>query len=218
LAIFDLDGVVLDSVPAKQAAFRSIFGSHPRLGEIDAYNSANLGIPRRIKLAYVLEHFLEKPASDGAVNALERLYREEIARTSGDVAPAPGVHALLHSKRPFDCCVNSSAPREDVVNALTDHGLIEAFVEVHGYPETKAEVLHGLRAASPGRPLIFFGDAQADLDAAQQARVPFVAVGRGSVRGALLQIDDFRDLDLITELVLRRATSAAGQEEAPQAE
>ena len=55
------------------------------------------------------------------------------------------------------------------------HQLTPYFQAIHGYPDRKADVLTCLKAQHTG-PMIFFGDAWADYEAAQQAQVHFIGV------------------------------------------
>jgi len=210
-AVFDLDGVILDSVGMKQAAFRAVFEDYPEADEIDAYNRANPGVPRRLKIAHVVAEICRQAATPSVIGDLEDRYRAEIADRSEAVVLMAGARELLVRDRPFECVVNSSVPRADIVEALERHGLAETFVEIHGYPKTKAGVLTRLRQTDPNRALIFLGDSQADQDAAGQAHVPFIAVGDEIFRDPVDRISDLADTEAVVRMIMTRARPAHGR-------
>lgn len=210
-AIFDLDGVILDSVTTKQAAFRTVFEDRMEVEEIDAYNKAHMGVPRRMKIAHVLSEICGQEATPSAVAEAEIRYRAEIERRSQDVALVPGARELLVKERPFDCAVNSSAPHAEVLEALDRHGITRWFVEIHGFPEAKASVLKRMREVDPNRALVFLGDAQADQDAAREAGVPFIVVGVEAVRDPAHRILDLSDTEGVVGMIMAVATPASGR-------
>ncbi|MFA5614484.1 MAG: HAD family hydrolase, partial [Methanoculleus sp.] len=60
--IFDFDGVIVESIPLKTAAFREVFSFVPdHLDEIIAYHLENGGMSRYDKFRYIYADILHEP-------------------------------------------------------------------------------------------------------------------------------------------------------------
>jgi HAD superfamily hydrolase (TIGR01549 family) len=209
--VFDMDGVLLDSLAIKQNAFADLFKDYPnRLPQIRSYNVDHQGIPRAVKIRHVCTQILNLEEVDELVQRLLDAYRSSLEKPMSAAPLLPGVRDFLAST-PYPKFVSSSAPAQDVVAVLRQHGIFDYFEGVYGYPESKLEVLARLKQEY-GMRIIFFGDALADYEAAQKAGVFFVGVESqaqeifGNPR--ISKIGDFtdrRELEAILDKLARDA-------------
>jgi phosphoglycolate phosphatase-like HAD superfamily hydrolase len=176
-AVFDFDGVVLESVEIKTVAFRRLFGDHPDGERMVAYHLANGGISRFEKFRWFYEAVRGEPlAADESARLGDRfseLVLDEVRRC----AYVPGAHELLtRLAARIPLFVASGTPEDELREIVAHRGLDALFRGVYGSPPTKAELLrrimddHDLAAAE----LVFVGDAMTDLKGAAGAAVPFV--------------------------------------------
>jgi phosphoglycolate phosphatase-like HAD superfamily hydrolase len=187
-AVFDCDGVILDSNDLKTSAFRTtLAGELPILvDEFIDYHQSHGGISRYVKF----DHFFRvmKGTADHASETKRALQRyAEICRKGLlECALIPGVtETLLHMRSlGVDCYVVSGGDQEEVRAVLTERGLSQYFAGIYGSPRSKMEHLGDLAKAGLRMPAIYFGDAESDCKAAHQYGLDFVYIaGRSEWRG-----------------------------------
>jgi phosphoglycolate phosphatase-like HAD superfamily hydrolase len=195
ILVFDMDGVLLDSLAIKQDAFAALFVDYPdKLPQIRAYNEARQGVPRAVKIRHVCTEILGLEAVDAQVQALLAAYRRSLEQPMRAAPLLPGVRDFLASNV-YPKFVSSSSLAQDVIAVLQQHGILANFEGVYGYPESKAEVLARLKQER-GMPLVFFGDALTDYEAAQAAGVSFIGFesqGQEQFRESVPRVGDFSD-------------------------
>lgn len=176
VVVFDLDGVILKTNLIKYRAMLSLFADNTeQQTSISEYILARGGVPRRDKL-FGLQHDLlgVEPSAAMLANYLERYARA----LEHELAIAPiveGVDGFLRQDG-HTFYVSSSAPEQEVYHQLQRRSLLTYFAAIYGSTTPKAAALRTIQAAHPGKPLVFFGDAIGDWDAAKAAGVAFIAV------------------------------------------
>ncbi|MFT3967261.1 MAG: haloacid dehalogenase-like hydrolase [Sphingobium sp.] len=193
--ILDMDGTIIESGEAKHCVLLDLFASEPAAvrREIDRYNRAHGGVPRRLKFEHIARHVATLPASRDVPGLLDR-YAAALGRSVAASPLVRGVERLFaddHILR-FLC---SAAPEAEVAEVLRHHGLADRVAGVYGAPVTKVEALRTIRAEQ-GNACVFIGDAAADARAAAIAGMPFVLRLSGEPPPALdavRRIADFTD-------------------------
>lgn len=180
-AIFDCDGVILDSNPVKIAAFRAaLVDDPPALVEaLIAEHRRTGGVSRYAKLARFYRELRPVEDPQAAIGkALERF--AEAARAGLRTCPeVPGARDLLtaFADRNVPVHVVSGGDQDEVRDALAARGLAPLVSGVHGSPTPKREHLERLRSEGellPGG--VFFGDAELDMQLAESFGLDFVFV------------------------------------------
>jgi len=194
----DLDGVVFRSTHVKHHAMRALFDEHA----IDAAALSRFildrgGIPRRQKIAQIVEQFLGDPPTDDVLASYLNRYAMALEVVLAEAPLVDGVASLLQRA---DCTfyVVSSAPEGEVRHQLGMRGLTAHFAGLYASDTRKVDALRSVRERHPDQTVVFFGDSLADRDAARAARVAFV--------GVTAERDAFVDLDIAT---LRDFSTAA---------
>ena len=180
-AIFDCDGVILDSNSMKSEAFGLALSdeSENLVSEFVTYHQNNGGVSRYVKF----EHFFKNIKNCSNYEAdLERAL-EEYARLSkrGLLACAeiPGVNEFLRRQKAkhVPCFVVSGGDEVEVNEVFAARKLTELFKRILGSPRNKNQNIEKLYEDGllSGRG-VFFGDAHSDLKAAAAYDLDFVFV------------------------------------------
>lgn len=176
---FDFDGVLVESATIKTDAFFELFKIHKNhIDEIMAYHKAHAGISRFVKIRHIQENILRQPVSENEVNRLAAVFAQ-IVKTKVVSAPwVEGAVKLLEAlKGKCRLFVVSGTPREELAEIINARNATHFFLEVHGSPETKADITKYLLNKYNLNPseCLFVGDALADFQAAETCKIEFVA-------------------------------------------
>lgn len=187
VAIFDFDGVIVDSVALKAESFVELFpnASEQEKIKIIDYHLANGGLPRENKIKYFCNTIPNQHSSPGQIKKLCDDFARSIAKKLL-VAPAlPGVESILEKYQSLNikCFINSAAPKTEIDRFIKVKGWKKHFSLVLGASESKIENMKSILALSNVTPsdAIFFGDSQSDLIAAKRTGVNFVGIGSAMV-------------------------------------
>jgi phosphoglycolate phosphatase-like HAD superfamily hydrolase len=181
VAIFDFDGVIVDTLNIKLESFKSVYLSDDWLGEyIEIIHLKNGGAPRDLKLkslevlrtGYIptKKHLAEKVSkfasafqsklglcklTDGIVRVLERFATDNV-----------------------HCCICSAAPLLEITEILKKLEIFHYFELIKGSENTKLNNLSSIIATFDYdlNEFLYFGDALVDYESAQKVGIPFVAV------------------------------------------
>jgi phosphoglycolate phosphatase-like HAD superfamily hydrolase len=173
-AVFDFDGVILESAEIKTNAFRRLFDGNEAAV---AHHLAHVGVSRFEKFRYIATEIFGRPYTE----ADERQLGERFAAIVVDEvlrAPfVPGARELLERRSSeLPLFVASGTPQDELRQIVRARQLERSFVGVFGTPPTKAEILsricteHGLGCAE----VVMVGDATTDLAGAREAGVRFI--------------------------------------------
>lgn len=187
--VFDFDGVLVDSVDVKSAAFAALYPDESEAfrARVVRHHLAHGGVSRHRKIAHYERLRTGEPATDSRVAELA----DRFARLVVDqviAAPAmPGAEELLrHLGAAHPLFVCSGTPEPELRDIVRARGWTGHFAAVFGSPATKAEIL-ARTAATLGCPpsaLLLVGDASTDREGARAAGARFILVGPGHDAGA----------------------------------
>jgi phosphoglycolate phosphatase-like HAD superfamily hydrolase len=193
-----MDGVLFDTESVKLDAFVDAFAplcpDAAARERVHAYNAAHRGIPRSQKIHHVLSALLNLP--EDRQDEVAARYATLLEHRLPGCPPLQGLREFLDTV-PAVRYVASSAPEPEIRGNLRRHGLDNAFAQVYGHPYEKTEALLEITHRHRPRPVLFFGDAPADLAAARAAGAAFVAINPNHALAELVQgyFDDFTGID-----------------------
>ena len=179
-AIFDCDGVLLDSNAVKTEAFRHVLAGEPErlVDRLLEYHWQHGGVSRYAKLRYFFEEL--KCADDpGELTARAVAAYGKYCRTALRMCKeVPGAHALaLALSRRIPCYVLTGGDQEEVRGEFRRRELAPIFADILGSPTPKIDNIASLDAGGRlRRPAVFFGDSRSDADAAAAFGLDFVFV------------------------------------------
>jgi len=175
--VFDFDGTLLESAKIKTDAFFELFSDHPQhLHQIMAYHHAHEGVSRFVKFRTIYRDILKRPLGQTEENRLGVAFSRLIADKITQCPFVPGAQAFLESVvGQYKCFIASGTPHEELRALVIRRGIAKFFDEIHGAPQSKAEILHDILGRYKVVPteVLSIGDATSDLEAACAEHVPF---------------------------------------------
>lgn len=200
--IWDIDGVILESAEIKTKAFEILFADYPdELSEIISYHQENGGISRYVKFKYIYEKILGKNLSAEEEAELGEKF-SKIALTQVLKAPfVPGaIEFLSQNKNRYLFFVASGTPEDELKDILNHHQLTPFFLEIHGAPTTKADIIEDIlyRYELQRQETVFVGDAESDRLAAEKTSILFIArltQENPELKDCRWRINDLTELD-----------------------
>lgn len=202
--IFDFDGVIIESADIKTSAFRKLFEQDysDKVNLIVKYHLQNMGISRYVKFRHIYKNILGLPLPKGLEEELGRKF-SQIALEEVLKAPfVPGAIEFLRSNyEKYALFVASGTPHDELCHIIKKRGLLKYFLEVRGSPPGKSEIILDIlrRHVLSTNKVVFVGDAESDLLAAQQTGLHFIGRsnnGSSKLSNCKKQIDDLSKLDV----------------------
>ena len=198
--LFDFDGVILESASLKTIAYRKLMEEQYPDGveSFMKYHAANEGISRHVKIQYFFEKILGIEVSNKRRKELadrfSQIVFDEILQISF-VEGMPGFLEDNYKKLPL--FIVTGTPDEEI-NIIIKKRKIDIYFEgVYGTPGDKKDIILDIlnRYKWNSKEVIFFGDAQTDLRAAEETGAVFVARTDGSskaLENCKYKIKDFQ--------------------------
>ena len=177
---FDVDGVLLDTVPAKGEAFVAAFREFPEKADlIRKFHRTHGGVPRAEKIALIRQEICGLPPD--RQDEIERVRSfSEVVKDYVFASPAiPGAtHALESLTQDYALHAVSATPASELEETLRHRGWIELFRSIHGGATPKAETLRSLISTYEyaAQACFMVGDSSEDRQAALANNVPFILV------------------------------------------
>lgn len=179
---FDFDGVILDSVHVKTRTFAVMFrqyGPEVEQAVVD-YHLAHGGVSRFRKFEHYYDNILGKPITPEELQALGAQFSSLALQGVLDSPYIPGALETLRAlkEQGIPCFVASGTPDEEIKLIVEKKGLNQYFLEVHGSPRKKEEIVRDVLERygyDPGQ-CLFIGDAMTDYEAAKSTGTEFLGV------------------------------------------
>jgi phosphoglycolate phosphatase len=179
--VFDFDGLLVDSNRIKRQAYYDVFQAVPiHASIVTRCLTDHKDGDRRDVITAIVRTFTGVDSERECLIAryLEAYAREcdaQIARC----AEQPGASAVLTTLAArYPLYVNSATPVESLERYIDDRGWTPHFRRVLGRPQSKIENFAVIRAIEniTDRSVLFVGDHQSDMVAAESANCSFVGV------------------------------------------
>ena len=202
--VFDFDGVLVDSNVLKKGAFVELFSDNPRVQAV-AVGVLNT-FWQKTRLEALREIFRKLGEDEGntarLVNSYNERYNKIVIEKIANMGLIPGVlKALEELSKKYILYVNSATPTEPLLRTAKVLGIERFFKGICGV-EGFAPILHSkkdnlekiMKAENAvGDDVLFVGDGDADLAAAEEYNCNFIGIanqtngwaGRGDIKTLL---------------------------------
>ena len=177
---FDVDGVLIDSMPAKGEAFAEAlapFGASP--DEVKASHFQHGGMHRSEKIRVLLKQSLERDPTLEEVDEAIRRFEALVTRKVLECSEIQGAStSLAHLSTKSDLFAISATPTDELSLILSARGWIPYFRGIYGFPSRKSEVMRQLILTNGYEAMqcVMIGDSTSDRESAAAASVPFILV------------------------------------------
>ncbi len=180
VVIFDFDGVLVESVDIKTAAFAELFRKEGEsvLKKIVDYHIANTGVSRYEKFRYIYRKILEKDLSEKEFNVLCDRFASLVVKSVVKAPYVKGAYQFLSRNREkYRFFVTSATPQNEVEAIIKERGIEGFFSAIYGAPTKKRDAVkqvlieEGVDASNA----IYVGDALSDYEAARESNINFIA-------------------------------------------
>ena len=179
--IFDFDGVIAESVQVKTDAFASLYEKYGDniVTKVIEHHEANGGMSRFKKIKLYHESFLNKAITNEEIEDLANQFSKLVVRKVINSPYVPGVFKYIQKcYEKYNLFISTGTPTNEMYQILGGREISKYFVEVYGSPDEKSTHISKIMSKYNYYPdeLIFYGDANTDIDAAEQANIPFVLI------------------------------------------
>jgi phosphoglycolate phosphatase-like HAD superfamily hydrolase len=179
--IFDFDGVIAESVQVKTDAFTSLYEQYGDtiVTKVIEHHEANGGMSRFEKIKLYHESFINKTITDEQIIDLGSQFSELVVDKVIAATYVSGVLEYIEKcYKKYKLFISTGTPTNEMHQILIGRGIAKYFIEVHGSPEKKSAHISKIISKYNYNPdeLIFYGDANTDIDAAERANIPFVLI------------------------------------------
>ena len=179
-AIFDCDGVILDSNKLKSEAFRTALIGEPTalVDKFIEYHQSHGGISRYIKFNHYFRVLKNDKNYENKVKISLLKYSEICRKGLLECQLIPGVLNILKyfKSMSINCYVISGGDQDELREVLFRRGVSHYFTEIYGSPKSKKEHLQELTKNSLKHPSVYFGDARSDSEVAYMFNLDFVFI------------------------------------------
>jgi phosphoglycolate phosphatase-like HAD superfamily hydrolase len=203
--LFDVDGVLIDSLPVKAEAFAAAFSDHPDLhDEIVALHLANGGVNRIEKISRMHVLAVGRPPTDAELAIRVDAFATAVLGGVIAAPEIPGAEAALRSwtgRVPLHAV--SATPQGELVSILEARGIASLLTSVEGWPPGKSDLVGGLveRCGYQPERCLVVGDSREDLAAAMSNGTLFIQVSPTSVTDLPEATTVIRDLTAFDEAI-----------------
>ena len=131
------------------------------------------------KIKFYHQSFLNNNISEQKINLLANKFSKLVLKKVIDSPYVPGVFKFIQKcYKKYNLFISTGTPTNEMEEILIGRGIAEYFIEIHGSPEEKSVHISKIMSKYNYQPdeLIFYGDANTDIDAAEQACIPFVLI------------------------------------------
>jgi phosphoglycolate phosphatase-like HAD superfamily hydrolase len=181
VAIFDCDGVILNSNRIKSDAFAMALSSEEKnlVNDFIIYHQKNGGVSRYIKFEYFFKTIKKcsnyKLDLDIALKCYAKLSKKGLL----ECEEVPGVRQILKyfNDNNIPCFVASGGDQNEVISVLKERKLFSYFKDVYGSPLSKIENLGIIDSKNKlHTPGVYFGDARSDMLASDEFNLKFIFI------------------------------------------
>ncbi len=176
--ILDFDGVVVESVDIKTAAFRELFKDRPCVDDIIRYHLQNNALSRFIKFKHIYNNILHEEYNKNIEGILGDKFTQIVFQKVVECHLCPGAQEFLTIfSSIYPIYLASATPQEELEKIIEARDLRHYFKEVWGTPPgNKLKFINRALKIEKAKPAeaLYIGDMVEDFRVAQETGVAFV--------------------------------------------
>ena len=179
--IFDFDGVIAESVQIKTDAFAILYAPYGNdiVQKVVEHHEANGGMSRFDKIKFYHESFLNKKNTNEEISDMAKQFSELVIEKVIEAPYLPGVlEYIQNSYKQYKLFISTGTPTAEMKQILDGRKIAQYFEAVFGSPDKKKIHIKSILSIydMTSEELLFYGDSNTDLDAAENANIAFVLI------------------------------------------
>ena len=179
--IFDFDGVIAESVQVKTNSFAALYTPYGTdiVTKVIEHHEANGGMSRFEKVKYYHKTFLNIALTEKEIVELTNHFSESVIDKVIAAPYVPGaLEYIQNNHEKYKLFISTGTPTEEMNQILEERKINNYFTNVYGSPEKKVVHIKKIITKYNFTPneLIFYGDANIDIDAAEKENIPLTFV------------------------------------------
>jgi len=180
LIITDFDGVILNSEPAKDLAYKECFSFFPQqVDDFMSYHFENPTVGRYEKLKYFYENILKIKYTDDCKNWISDRFNEIAYNKVCSSSFIPGALEFIRDfSKKLPIWVVTGTPKDQLIRVLKKLEIDKYFEKVFSTPPNKSQILSKVLSDANVSPeeTVFIGDMNNDLNSAKDNGIPFIGI------------------------------------------
>jgi HAD superfamily hydrolase (TIGR01549 family) len=168
-------------VQVKTDAFSILYNKYGNdiVRKVIDHHESNGGISRFEKIELYHKKFLNKSITDQEIKELSNQFSNLVLKKVIDSPYVPGaLEYIRKSHEHYKLFISTGTPTSEMIQILDRRNIAQLFTAVYGSPDKKN--VHIKKIISKYKykedELIFYGDANTDIEAAEEAKIPFVLI------------------------------------------
>ena len=177
LAVFDLDGVILESVECKTTAFKKLYSAYGTdiQNKVEKHHIENGGVSRFDKIKFYHTNYLNINLSDYEFKKLLNKYSELVLESVLNSKFVNNVEYFIKElSKKYTLIISTGTPTNEAVIILKHKKIFNFFTNIYGSPETKNQHIKKIFQGHQFEKNYFFGDALSDYNAAIGNNMKFI--------------------------------------------
>ncbi len=203
--LFDVDGVLIDSLRVKGEAFAAAFSDYPdRHDEIVAMHLANGGVNRIEKITRMHVLAVGRQPTEGELTVRVDAFATAVCDGVIAAPEIPGAEAALRAwSGVVPLHAVSATPQGELEVILEARGIASLLTSVEGWPPGKSDLVGGLLERCGYRPhrCVVVGDSREDLAASKANGALFIQVSSSTATDMPEATTIIRDLTVLDEAI-----------------
>lgn len=177
IIVFDFDGVIVDSMPLKNQAFKGLFTEHTHhIDAIADYLLGNEAAPRHEKFSHICKEILDVPFTQKKGDELSREFSDRVVKRIIESGPVKGALRFFKGHKNMGMYVVSNVPEKEIKHIIDCMDMQKHFKGVYGIPAKKEENIQKILKSEcvDNGDVLYVGDTPEDMEIAGGLGVKFI--------------------------------------------
>jgi phosphoglycolate phosphatase-like HAD superfamily hydrolase len=186
--LWDFDGVILDSVPVRDAGYWHVLNHYPdeQVKKLIRFQQQNGGLSRYVKFRYFYEEILGREISEEKVNEYAAQYSGYMIKNliDPDLLIQDTMNFIRANYQKYTMHIVSGSDQQELRYLCSRLNIDRYFQSIHGSPTPKTELVSRIidhYDYDPGN-MVLIGDSINDYDAAIHNHVSFYGYNNDDIR------------------------------------
>lgn len=186
--LWDFDGVILDSVPIRDAGYRHVLKDYPdsQVKKLIKFQQQNGGLSRYVKFRYFYEQILGKEISNEKINVFAAQFSDymKMRLTDSSLLISDTLNFITNHYSKFNMHIVSGSDQYELRYLCNELKISSYFKSIMGSPTPKKTLVKDILNKENYNPadVVLIGDSINDYDAAKVNNIKFYGYNNQSIK------------------------------------